>query len=210
MCLIFCVKALHLKKGRKCKGPFHGAERSPSLWLLFWDHPPSGPVPYSSQDALLPCSHGGLVGEGCCQETGPWHPHSLTSTHLSHLQPGPSVCFGPDEMEWQVDGCCFKATHPEDSNAEKQEQCLTSLKGVQTGFAFFFPRVNINIVVFSSLQVLTGFCHIIAILSGPTRPWSGHRGIGLLPAPSARLGSHQGEQPIFSLFLSEKYLIIIP
>ena len=75
---------------------------------------------------------------------------------------------------------------------------------------FFFPRVNINIVVFSSLQVLTGSCHIIAILSGPTRPWSGHRGIGLLPAPSARLGSHQGKQPIFSLFLSEKYLIIIP
>lgn len=80
------------------------------------------------------------MGEGCCQETGPWHPHSLTSTHLSHLQPGPSVCFGPDEMEWQVDGCCFKAAHPEDSNAEKQEQCLTSLKGAQTGFAFFFSQ----------------------------------------------------------------------
>ena len=105
---------------------------------------------------------------------------------------------------------CFKAAHREDSNAEKQEQCLTNPIGAQTGFTFFFSRVNTNIIAFSSLQVLTGSCHIVAILSGPTLPWRGKRGLGLLQAPSARLGSHQGEQPIFSLFLFEKYLIIIP
>lgn len=105
---------------------------------------------------------------------------------------------------------CFKAAHWEDSNAEKQEQCLTNPIGAQTGFTFFFSRVNTNIIAFSSLQVLTGSCHIVTVLSGPTLPWRGQRGLGLLQAPSARLGSHQGEQPIFSLFLSEKYLIIIP
>ena len=31
---------------------------------------------------------------------------TFTNTRLSHLQPGPSVCFGPDEIEWQVDRCC--------------------------------------------------------------------------------------------------------
>lgn len=54
---------------------------------------------------------------------------------------------------------CFKAAHREDSNAEKQEQCLTNPIGAQTGFTFFFSRVNTNIIAFSSLQVLTGSCH---------------------------------------------------
>lgn len=90
---------------------------------------------------------------------------------------------------------CVKAARREDSNAEKQEQCLTSPIGEQTGYTFFFSRVNTNIIAFSSLQGLTGSCHIITVLSVPTLQ-RGQRGLGLLQDPSARLGSHQGEQPI--------------